>query len=285
MWVAVQPIGQDPNRVYERARSLWVWGTSVYLALILLFSAQWCVFFCTDGAEYLERGQPKHPASVTALPTQGEGECRHYKHWISAWVPSCRKLKHLLLLVGVIGILEMLDAISTVFDVSWCSLWWHYAAEAAAGWCCCHVKGSEKKDHSKVLAPEWVSQSLGKFSVLTTLMYAGLWSCRSSPFCRGTIALMTQPLFSWFLSLIITAFSSPNALLAISGHCFSFQVHPAFCFSAWGSRDWILLSSYLWRSCYRRKWGYGFGAVLQEDSWAVIWCGSTSFAFGSKNWS
>lgn len=103
-----------------------------------------------------------------------------------------------------------------VFDVSWCSLWWHYAAEAAAGGCCCHGKGSKKKDHSKVLTPEWVSQSLGKFSVLATLMYAGLGSCRSSPFCRGTIALMTQPLFSRFLLLRITAFSSPNALFQVT---------------------------------------------------------------------
>lgn len=34
--------------------------------------------------KYLERVQPKHPACITALPTQGEGECRHYKHWIKA---------------------------------------------------------------------------------------------------------------------------------------------------------------------------------------------------------
>lgn len=160
------------------------------------------------------------------------------------------------------------DTIPKVVDVSWCSLRWRCAAEAAAGGCCCHWKGSKKKHHSKVLAPEWVSQSSGKFSVLAILMYTGLGSCRRA------IALITQPLFSQCLLLRIAAFSSPNALLAISGHHFSFQVHLGLCFSVWRSRDWILASSYHWRSCCRRKWADGFGAVLQEDSWAVIWCGS-----------
>lgn len=68
------------------------------------FSAQWCVFFCTGDTEHLQNRQLKHPACTTALPTQGEGQCKHYKHWVSGWVPSCQKLKHLLLLVGVMGI-------------------------------------------------------------------------------------------------------------------------------------------------------------------------------------
>lgn len=53
-------------------------------------------------------------------------------------------------------------------------------------------------------------------------------------------------------------------------------MHLGLWFWVWRIRDWILPSSYPWRSCCRRKWAQGFGAVLQEDSWAVIWCGSTT---------